>query len=301
MKTKLLLSALFLLSFLENTAQDYHPLLDNSAWVVSDWVSCCRPPEVKIIEPGTDAVIGAFTYKKYIDPFPQWNISSLVLMDTIYLREDVDAKKVYKIVNGADELLYDFSLENGDAITLKGIDFIAAVDEITVGNGVRKRITLESVQAYNGGQHKRQRWIEGVGTNAHPFYPDFFMSAEIFASGGGYRVYTKCSFQNGTHLFGDSEYCGSFTALGVAENQMMTNEIKFSPNPFVNVLSIDSDVALSNASVKLYDLQGKLVQEINHLNGTKITINRGNLSHGLYLIQLIQNGKMLQSAKIMVD
>lgn len=84
MKTKLLFFFLFLVSFLENAAaQEYHPFLDNSAWVVNDWVSCCRPPEVKVIEPGTDVVIGAFTYKKYIDPFPQWSVSPSVLMDTI--------------------------------------------------------------------------------------------------------------------------------------------------------------------------------------------------------------------------
>jgi hypothetical protein len=303
MKTKLLLTAIFLLSFLQNTfAQPYHPLLDNSAWVINDWVSCCQPPEVKIIEPGTDAIIGAYTYKKFVDPFPQWSVSPLVLMDTIYLREDVEAQKVYKIVNGADELLYDFSLENGDLVTVKGVPFTALVDEITVDGGTRKRIKLESVQLFGGGQHVYQTWIEGVGSNAHPFYPDFFMYAPVFSSGGGYRVYTQCSFQNGVHVFGDTEYCGTFAAtMGVAQHVFSKTAITFSPNPFVGTLTIDSEVALQNASFKLYNLQGRLVKEVGNLNGRKMTVSRENLNSGMYLAQLSENGKIIKSTQIMVD
>lgn len=198
-------------------------------------------------------------------------------------------------------MLYDFSLEQGDQITLEGVDFIANVDEITVSNGTRKRIDLVSVQLFGGSSHVHQIWIEGVGTNAHPFYPDFFMYAPVFSSGGGYRVYTQCNFQNGGHIFGDSEYCGGFTAqMGTNENQFVEAGITFSPNPLVSTLTIDSDVALQKATLQFFNVQGKLVKEIQHLNGTKFTVTRGDLTRGMYMVQLSENGKILKSTKLMV-
>lgn len=55
----------------------------------------------------------------------------------MYLREDVTAQKVYKLVDGTDVLLYDF-LQNGDAISQYGFTFIATVDQVAVNGGMRK-------------------------------------------------------------------------------------------------------------------------------------------------------------------
>ncbi len=302
MKTKLLFSAFFLLPFLESAfAQEYHPLLNNISWVASDWVSCCRMPVVKTFEEGTNVTIGDHTYTKFIDPFPKWSSNPPVLMDTIYLREDIEARKVYKIVAGEDFLLYDFSLVQGDEITIKGVLFTASVDEVAVDGGSRKRITLQSVPLFNG-QHVYQYWIEGVGTNAHPFYPDFYMYAPVMSSGGGYRVSTRCSFQNGTHIYGDTGYCiTSRAVLANEENEFLNPEITFSPNPLTDILTIDSHAMLVNAAVKLYNPQGQLLREIKNLSGKKMTISRDNLSSGLYFVELLENGKPLKTAKIIVD
>lgn len=299
MKTKLLFLVACLCSGAGLSAQEYHPLLEQPTWVVYDWVSCCRPPITKVIEAPVDAVIGSHTYKKFVDPFPQWSVSPSVLMDTIYLREDADARKIYKIVNGADELLYDFSLETDDEITLKGVAFTATVDEIAVNAGMRKRITLKSVPLFNGG-HVYQTWIEGVGTNAHPFYPDFFMYAPVYSSGGGYRVYTQCSFLGSTHVFGDPEYCGAFAPLGTMEHQA-TAGVFFSPNPMGQTLFIDASQALDNAQLNLYNANGQCVRRVYHLNGNKITVARENLASGLYLAELVQDGKTIKSAKMILD
>lgn len=302
MKAKLLFTLFFLLSFLESAfSQEYHPLLNNPSWIASDWVSCCRMPVVKTFEEGTNVVIGDHTYTKFIDPFPKWSVNPPVLMDTIYLREDIQARKVYKIVDGEDFLLYDFSLEQGDEITVKGVAFTVLVDEVPVDGGTRKRITLQSIPLFHG-QHVYQYWIEGVGTNAHPFYPDFYMYAPVMSSGGGYRVNTRCSFQNGMHIYGNTEYCiTSKSVLANEENELSDSDIVFSPNPLVDVLTIDAGLALENASVKLYNPQGQLVREIGNLSGKKMTINRENLSSGLYFVQLLENGQPVKSAKVLVD
>lgn len=299
MKTKLLFLFTLICSIAGASAQEYHSLLQQPSWVVYDWVSCCRPPVTKVIQPGTDVVIGAHTYKKFIDPFPQFSVSTNTLMDTIYMREDNDAKKVYKIVNGVDELLYDFSLQTGDEITLKGVAFSATTDEIAVNGGTRRRITLESIPLFND-EHVYQVWIEGVGTDAHPFYPDFFMYAPVYSSGGGYRVYTQCSFQGSTHVFGDPEYCGDFAPLGTANFEVASN-VFFSPNPMGQTLFIDADQPLKSAELNLYNANGQRIRQVLNLSGNKISIARENLTSGWYIAELIQDGKPVKSAKIIVD
>lgn len=297
MKTKLLFPILVLFSiFQSGFSQEYHPLLNNTSWVVSDWVSCCRPPIFEVIPEGTDEVIGSHTYKKFTDPFPSYDPVTGDNATIVYIREEADTKRVYRMVNGNEQLIYDFSLENGDQITLEGITFNASIDELTVNTGVRKRITLESVELFNG-QPIRQIWIEGVGSNAHPFYPGFFMYAEVFSSGGGYRVYTRCEYQNGEHVFGNPPVCAA-QQMGVAENALHNPDIIFSPNPFTAHLTIDAENGLADATFKLYNVQGQLVREINNLSGKKITIGRENLSSGLYFVQLFENNRLVKSQKL---
>jgi hypothetical protein len=300
MKKIILLTFIFLLSFAENTfSQEYHPLLNNSSWVINDAVSCCRPPQIRTIEPGTDIVIGSYTYKQFDDPFPQYDAVSQSFVDVVFLREDVAQKKVYKLVNGVDALLYDFNLGLGDVISQYGNTFtVTAVEDCAVNGGTRKKITLQSTEQYCG-ESLTQVWIEGVGTNKHPFYPEHNMYS-VCSSGGGIRIYTKCSFQNGAHIFGNSE-CSAFIGLGTEEQQAMVQKISFSPNPFKTQLTIDSELQLQNASIKLFNSHGQLIRENNNLNGQKIVIDRQNLQSGLYFIQLFDQNKLVKTGKVIVD
>lgn len=302
MKTKLLFTVIFLLSFLENSfSQEYHPFLNNSSWILMDQTSCCVPSVSKVVNEGTDVVIGAYTYKKFNDPFPEYSNALSSYIDTVYVREDVAAKKVYKIVNGSDALLYDFNMETGDTITQYGYTFtVTLVDEIDCNGSPRKRITL---QVYSTYYHRTftQKWIEGVGSNAHPFYPERNMYSVLSAS-GGYNFYTRCSFQDGEHIYGEADCPDVMTQfLNVTDNDYSNQHIVFSPNPFTTELTVSSELFLQNASFKLYNLQGQLVREMKNLSGQKIIVNRENLNSGLYFAQLFENDKLIKSGKMMVD
>ncbi|HMK06707.1 MAG TPA: T9SS type A sorting domain-containing protein [Flavobacterium sp.] len=290
-----------LLSFAANTfSQEYHPLLNNSSWVVADWVSCCRPPKVKIIPEGTDTIIGAYTYKKFKDPFPQYDSNNNRIYD-VFLREDIAAKKVYKIIEGVDFLLYDYGMETGDVISQYGNTFTATVDYITVNDGTeRKRITLLSSETYCS-SHYKQIWIEGIGSNKHPFYPQHNMG-NVCSSGGGLTIFTRCSFQNGAHLYGAEDCPTTFeTLLGVEEAEASNVQINFSPNPFTTELTIQSDIAFREATIRIYNIKGKLVRESRNQSGNQLKISRGDLQSGLYLIELSEKGKMIKTAKIMAE
>jgi len=296
MKKTILLPIVFLLLFVATTfSQEYHPFLNNSSWIINDWVSCCRPTEVKIVHQGTDVVIDDITYTKFTDPFES-NLSNFT-----YLREDVAAKKVYKIVNGVDALLYDFNLETGDVIVQYGNTFTATVDYISLNDGTtRKRIKLVSAEQYCN-QNRKQTWIEGVGSDSHPFYP-YNNGFIVCSAGGGWRVYTKCSFQIGDHIYGEPN-CPDLreTMLGVNDAETVSSEISFSPNPFTTELTIQSDGAFSDATIMLYNVMGQLVSISTKQSGNKLIINRDQLSSGLYFIQLYEKEKLVKTSKIMVN
>lgn len=298
MKTLLCFAVFFLLTSVESAfSQEYHPMLRNSTWLLYDWTSHGSPSEERMIEQAEDIIIGSYTYKKYIDQFPSYdNYSNL--LHTVYLREDIAERKVYKIVDSVDLLLYDFNLENGSTIYQYGNTFTAAVDYIFVNGGTRKRITLKSTEEYCG-ERLTQVWIEGVGSDKHPFYPDYSMY-NVCSASGGTMVFTKCSFQNGEHIFGNPD-CLSFMPLGVEESDTVSDNISVSPNPFVSELSIESAIAFDNVSLKLYNTVGQLVREINNISGQRITLNRENLNSGLYFIQLFEKGKLIKASKVLVN
>jgi hypothetical protein len=88
-------------------------MLNNTTWIATRSVSCCIPDRTVIFVPGIQTVIGDYTYTAYADPLPQLD-SNLQRIHTVYIREDVAAHKVYKLVEGVDTLLYDYNMETGD-------------------------------------------------------------------------------------------------------------------------------------------------------------------------------------------
>lgn len=291
MKTKLFFAAFGLLSFLQPlTAQEYHPMLNNATWILRDYVSCCRLPQTWVIPPGEAVVIGAYTYKKYVDA----SSASASNNSFVYLREDEDARKVYSLVNGIEEVLYDFSLLQGDVYG----DFNVDVDQIEINGLTRKRIKLSRYDE-NYGINLTQTWIEGVGSPAHPFRPTVNMYNALSGSGGR-SINLVCSFQDGQHIYGNED-CET---LMLGNDEFNTTEvgIVFAPNPVQNQLTIKSETSLNEATLKLYNLQGQLVREILHLSGNQNTIDSLQLKTGLYFGQLYEKkGKLIKSVKLLVE
>jgi hypothetical protein len=165
-------------------------MLNNSSWILKDYVSF-RPSQTKIIEAGEDVVIDGQTYRKFTDTFSAPGNSNYY----VYLREDVDDRKVYKLVNGVEVLLYDFNLFTGDTFGA----FDVTSDYISINGEDYKRIVLSRYSE----EHQltfTQTWIEGVGSPAHPFRPSFNMYNGLSAS-GGHTINLVCSFQDCQHIY----------------------------------------------------------------------------------------------------
>lgn len=104
----------------------------------------------------------------------------------VYLREDVQLKKVWRYVPGNEflmpyeELLYDFSLQPGDTVSLNYEDpdhfvlkYVHHFDTIHLLDGPHRRLVIYRWQEGNSyppsnGHHYEFDWIEGVGNIYRP-------------------------------------------------------------------------------------------------------------------------------------
>ena len=88
---------------------------------------------------------------------------------------------------------------------------------------------------------------------------------------------------------------------GVFENnEIRSNKVSVSPNPFSIETIIKTNHELINASLTVYNINGKQVRQINNISGQAITLLRDNLPCGLYFVQLKQDYKIIATEKLAI-
>lgn len=292
MKTKLLFIFYFLTLIGESLfSQDYTPMLNNSSWNI---IETNGTQEInRVINPGIDYYLNSSTYSTFIDP----TISGR--NNEVCLREDTSTRKVYRIIDGEDHLLYDFSLQVGDSILLENGWYyrVASITNINVIGGTRRWINLIH---YTGNiPESAAIWIEGIGSYHHPLIPFYKLPSDPI-----YRL--SCSAQNGISIYNWGIARGTTPSdcsilLNQKDISNLEQDLTFSPNPFKTELLITTTQNFENTSLKLFNSYGQLVKEINNINGQNIFIQRDNLNCGIYLCHLIQNGKLISTKKIMIN
>lgn len=83
------------------------------------------------------------------------------------------------------------------------------------------------------------------------------------------------------------------------QNTIDNNRVNIYPNPTEGILNIDiSDVEEGNVSIKLMDLSGRLIKEIqtNSLKNIQLDIN--NLSNGIYVLQIRKEEQIMLTQKV---
>ena len=285
MKTKLLFTLVFLTLLVEkSSSQTYIPMLNNSTWniVVAGQLGAQNYPTSQ----GIDVIIGTFTYKKFLDPTTNTDV---------YLREDAANRRVYTRVNGSDNLLYDFSLQSSNSITLvNGITYVATVSTVNVVGGTRKMISL-----YNAGA-PTETWIEGVGSDRNPFRPTYELFSDPY-------IYLTCSAQNGINIYNYGITNGQTTPtdcsmlLSVEEMNYLKQDVNLSPNPFQTQLSISKKSIFENSKLKIFNSIGQVVKTMENITGQNIIIDRDDLKSGIYYIQITENGKIISTNKIIIS
>lgn len=284
MKTKLLFILILIISTEKSFSQEYIPLLNNSSWVVD--IADFAGVYSEAINPNGDQVIGQYIYKKYIDESNQ----------EFLLREDIVSRKVYKIIGGNDVLLFDFSLNVSDNITLgNGDNFqVTSISNVNINDGQRRQFILQNTSNPFG---FNEVWIEGVGSKLHPLLASYELLLTLDYS-------LKCSFQNGVNIY-NFGLAGGLTAtdcmsLGIETESHLTKKINFTPNPFQTELIISTKTSLKDCTLKMYNSIGQIVKQINNINSQEIILKRESLNCGLYLIEIFEKEKLVTSNKVLI-
>ena len=107
------------------------------------------------------------------------------------------------------------------------------------------------------------------------------------------------------------QYCGNDTAtlsihlsnpLGIVYVNGGELKISIQPNPFHDktVIQIEQPANAENLHAKLYDIAGKLVSDLGTVYGSSLTIHRGNLSEGQYVLRL-SNSKLNTALRLVIE
>lgn len=112
------------------------------------------------------------------------------------------------------------------------------------------------------------------------------------------------AYPNGESTAGtDFDYVfRTFVSLstGTASIETGSSALRIHPNPFSTETTLGMDGPLNNASLTLYNAQGQLVRQMNHLSGVTIMLERGDLASGLYSLRLSEDDRILSVGNLVI-
>ncbi|HNP99978.1 MAG TPA: T9SS type A sorting domain-containing protein [Bacteroidia bacterium] len=120
----------------------------------------------------------------------------------------------------------------------------------------------------------------------------------IYGFAKTYTIYKNELYVMGSFLNISNHVCNSIAKLnslhiGVEELNPFIGTINIFPNPVTSneifIQSPDVNLNLENASVRLFNLQGKLMLSDKIRDGVSMRLKNGFISPGIYFLQLIAN------------
>ncbi|MBN2727974.1 MAG: T9SS type A sorting domain-containing protein [Bacteroidales bacterium] len=84
-------------------------------------------------------------------------------------------------------------------------------------------------------------------------------------------------------------------------NEMPTYSFTPFPNPFCMQTTLVSERELHNATLTIYNCFGQIVKRIEAVSGQTITLNRDNLTNGIFWVQITENNHILGTITIVVE
>ncbi len=287
------------------TAQEYIPMLqEGNVWSVDVYDDIWEPPV------GTPCC-NTNTYQISI-------VDTVILNDLEYKRIGVDGWTtvncllreengiVYMLMEDGitERTLFDYTLEVGDTFDVfesayafypiclemggEPYDHFLTVSEINYEQIAGQN---RKVISFNEGNGTSQfQWIEGIGN-----ITGFSLMWEIWDITGGSLL--VCFTENSqTTFFNGATSCNN-TTLSIAnfEKEFIT----LYPNPVYGVSSISLPKISNSYHIKIFNLQGKLVQENNQVSGN-FKINRADYNTGLYFYQVFNEGVLIKTDKFLV-
>lgn len=217
------------------------------------------------------------------------------------LRDNPVSNKTFFIFANTsdDSLLYDYNLGVGD--TLRGFitlmfdtfhikPLVSSIDSILINGQYRKRWNFDSINDIP------LYIIEGIGTS-NGLIEQIYTSPMDFTN-----RYLVCVKDDSNVLFVSNYYSSVGCNLIYEGLDEINSDYSFNcyPNPFSSQMTLQTNNVFKKATLTVYNSFGQQVKQIKNVSGQSFTLQRDNLSSGLYFLQLTQDNKILTTDKIVI-
>jgi len=201
---------LSLLFFNKPSNAQYHKLIDtNKLWNYYDCYAGPPPNYTTLYRFATDTIING---KKYF--IPETTQDSVHWTKKKYYFREVDStKRIYLLYNNSEGLIYDFSLNAGDSVTILN-PLCGANPSVTI-----HALSIDSVQI-DGAYRKiinadnSCTWVEGIGDKLGLYHPGYTITGTCLS--------LVCYYENNSLKYANPSYNSCFqvfASINEKENQ----------------------------------------------------------------------------------
>jgi len=140
--------------------------------------------------------------------------------------------------------------------------------------------------------------ILGAGTSSAINNYSYIDSSTAMGQTYFYRV--RNTEYSGVVYFSDILQIEVTTSTNLQD--ISTTSFQLFPNPIVDYTNLTFDNSGdTNYSLKIFDMEGKMVRSIYNISTEKVTIQKGNLKSGLYILKLYSEDRIIISNKLIFE
>lgn len=119
-----------------------------------------------------------------------------------------------------------------------------------------------------------------------------FDSADISNKGANQSTIAVVKQDRTRYYKGKAYTPYEFELFQLRESDVEIQQINISPNPFVDVLNIHLPNMTDEYNLKIFDTQGKMIQNVNLSQQDFVQVDLNDLSAGLYIVKLLNNNTL---------
>ncbi|MBI1835919.1 MAG: T9SS type A sorting domain-containing protein [Flavobacteriia bacterium] len=214
------------------------------------------------------------------DSGSNWTASNTGLTNGNITSITIDGTNIYAGTSGGGIFL---SSDNGNSWT-------------AVNNGLLN-LQITALISKNGNIY--------AGTNGGGVYMSIDNGANWYAENNGLTNSNISGLSISGNTIYASIYMGGIWKRALSEIAGITElgiqyQLNVYPNPMSSVTTLNTNIPLQNATLKIENYLGQTVRILKNLQGQIITLHRENLQTGLYVMRLVENNKMIATRKIII-
>jgi len=293
-----------------NILHTYYPMLsDSSYWYVVETPGFYYLPNTEILQTYNTVQIDSVSYFEILSYTSRTWASPIV--DTVYLREDSNKRKVYLKYSKSDSgrVIYDFLLQVGDSIYL---DFYNTYYDNAMYSSswfyvdsIKNKLfefTNRNVWYLNNHSDSASiKWIEGIGSTISPVYTNesFKVLKEwypLFPDFNGSNMLLTCKY-NGIlqeYYYENADTC--FYDLGDGINDIkLKGKVKIYPNPISGMFVVEIELtAKTDLLIQLINITGQIIySESVNTSSYKNELDLSGYAKGIYSLKVVSDGEVV--------